>query len=169
MMKRLQIPVDRIIFSLRYDPETGDFYWKQKISDKVVIGRKAGSTAGKRDVRISVDGVLYEAHRLAWAIMTGEQPPHAIDHVDGDTRNNRWKNLRAATISQNGANRPMQSNNRSGTKGVYFYADRKGKPWLARLSCQGKIRLNKRFATKEEAAAAYADAARQHFGEYSQV
>ena len=165
MTRRREIPIERIRQVLDYEPEAGLLRWRQKIADKVVVGAVAGNSTGRRDVRVMVDGVLYQAHRLAWVIMTGEQPPTNIDHINQDTRDNRWCNLRGATTSQNGANRPAQCNSGTKVKGVYYYPGKK-KPWLARLTCQGVIRLNRYFPTQEEAAAAYAKAGREYFGPY---
>lgn len=149
MRKRREIPIERVRQALSYDRVTGVFRWREKIADKINVGDIAGNKTGRRDVRISIDGVLYQAHRLAWAIVTGEQPPDLIDHEDLDTRNNRWSNLRDATTSLNGANRVAQINSRSKVKGVY-----------------GVIRLNRYFPTQEEAAKAYAEAARKYFGPF---
>lgn len=166
---RLEVPIARAQEVLRYEPETGKLYWKVKTADKVVVGREAGCHQGKRDVVVAIDGTTYQAHRLIWAIVTGEQPPNTIDHVDMNTYNNRWENLRAADESRNGGNRLAQKNNKSGTKGVYFYPVKLQKPWLARLQYRGVIRLNTYFATKEEAAAAYAEAASKWFGEFART
>ena len=54
----------------------------------------------------------------------GRQPEGAVDHIDHDTLNNRADNLRDATMSQNGMNKSMQSNNTSGYKGVSFHVGR---------------------------------------------
>jgi hypothetical protein len=168
-MKAIDIPIARVRAVLWYEPWSGRFYWREKIADKVVVGREAGNDTGRRDVRISIDGVLYQGHRLAFAWMTGEQPPQNLDHRDLNTRNNAWENIRPATHSTNGANRPVQVNNLStGVKGVYHYPDRK-KPWLARLQCRGALRLNRFFATQDEAVAAYRAAALEWFGEFART
>ena len=170
MKTRLEIPIERIAEVLRYDPDTGKLFWRKKIAPKCVVGREAGNGTGRRDIRISVDGVLYQAHRLAWVIMTGEQPPTLVDHADLDTRNNKWTNLRAASMSDNGANRPTQSNSRSGVKGVYHYPTHSpARPWLARLQRNGVIVLNRYFPTQAEAAAAYESAAKEAFGQFART
>lgn len=168
MRARREIPISRIQDVLGYDPDTGRLVWKVKVADKVVVGREAGNATGRRDVRISVDGVLYQAHRLAWVIMTSSQPPALIDHINRDHRDNRWANLRAASTSQNGANRKAQANSTTKIKGVHHYPESK-KPWLARMSCRGEVVLNRYFSTQEEAARAYAEAAIEHFGLHARV
>lgn len=166
MRKRREIPIERVRSVLRYEPESGKFFWKEKIADKIIVGREAGNSTGRRDIRISIDGVLYQGHRLAWAIMTGEQPPDLIDHCDLDTRNNRWGNLRAADTASNGANRKAQANGATGSKGVHYYPARKS-PWLARLSVRGEIKLNRYYGSREQAEDAYAMAAAKYCGEFA--
>lgn len=166
-MKPLEIPIDRVRAVLRYEPWTGNLYWTEKITDKVTVGARAGC-ATKLYIFIGLDGKLYAAHRVAYAWMTGEQPPPVLDHHDLNTKNNRWENIRPATHSTNGANRPHQKNSQTGVKGVHYYPDRK-KPWLARLQCQGALRLNKYFATQDEAVAAYRSAADEWFGEFART
>lgn len=165
MRFRNEIPIARIAEALRYEPDTGKLYWIKQIAPKCRIGREAGNGTGRRDFRISVDGVLYQAHRLAWALVTGQQPPDNIDHVNLDTRDNRWANLREATTPQNGANRTHQKNSTTKKKGVYFVGSR-NKPWLARLQVNSVIVLNKHFATETEARDAYTEAAKASLGDF---
>jgi hypothetical protein len=166
MRPTIEIPIEEIRRVLDYDLMTGAFRWKVRVADKVRVGQVAGSNVGSKYTRIMVGGVMYQAHRLAWAYMTGEQPPQVIDHENGNRLDNRWANLRAADVSTNGANRPAQRNSRTKTKGVHHYPGLK-KPWLARLTCRGQIKLNRYFATEQQAAEAYAAAAALHFGEFA--
>src|ERR1700726_3642325 len=62
--------------------------------------------------------VIALPNQLAWFYMTGRWGRATIDHRDGNPANNRWKNLRVATPSQNNANRRRPRNNTSGFKGV---------------------------------------------------
>lgn len=75
-------------------------------------------------VLISFDGEQYLAHRLAWFYVTGEMPPMFIDHINGKPDDNRFENLREATPQQNGFNRGMPKNNKSGAKGCEWRRDR---------------------------------------------
>ena len=102
IMKTKPLPtLKRIKELLEYDPLTGEFTWKVSRGPK-----PAGSTAGQRWVdyiRIKIDGKSYQAHRLAWLIITGCDPlEKVVHHKDADKQNNKADNLELATISENG-------------------------------------------------------------------
>ena len=158
---------DEVAAILRYDRDTGDFFWLVKRGSRGIAGRKAGSIDGKRYIRIRIDGVDYRAHRLAWLLEYGEWPTDQLDHIDLDRKNNAILNLRQANNSLNNFNRETQSNNTSGVTGVRF--DRFRSKWKAEIKKDGKMKYLGRFATKEEAAAVRAKAAVQYFGEFSRV
>jgi hypothetical protein len=90
-----------------------------------------------------------------------------VDHIDRDGLNNRRCNLRNATRSENLANTPRRSNNRSGYKGVCWVA-RDGK-WVAQIMEGGKHRRIGLFVSAEDAARAYDAAAREQWGEYAHL
>lgn len=156
--------------ALHYDPDTGVFTWRERTDmppkwNGKWTGKQAGWTAlGYR--RINVNSTTYQAHRLAWLYMTGKWPAADIDHMDCDTLNNRWRNLRSATRSQNNCNSKRRSDNKSGFKGV----SRKStspKLWLASIAFEGKRRSLGLFATPEEAHAAYVAASAKIHGEFA--
>lgn len=108
---------ERVNEVLDYDPATGIFRWKIKLSDRSPLGKIAGGPI-KKHWRIRIDGHYYLAHRLAWLIMTGKWPSGEVDHENRTGRDNRWRNLREATHSQNHANGSLRSDNTTGYKGV---------------------------------------------------
>jgi len=145
---------------LHYDPGTGVFTWlngKRK-------GKTAGSNGGRGylQITVSVDGSRkkYWAHRLAWLYVHGSWPPE-IDHINRNPADNRLRNLRLATRSQNGMN-SLRKNAAPGFRGTSFDVIRN--KWRAQIQTTigGKRRYYHLgyFATKEEAVAAYAAAAR---------
>lgn len=160
---------ERLKQLLRYDPETGLFYWRENRG-----GRKAGEIAGctKRTyTAISVDDRIYRGHLLAWLYMTGRWPDRFIDHKDLNKHNNAWTNLREATKSQNQANVGLIKSNKSGLKGVSRYraGENYGKPWQSGIRVNGKSMHLGHFSTKEEAHAAYCSAAEKIFGEFARA
>jgi hypothetical protein len=153
---------------LHYDPETGEFRWRERLGYKIHVGDIAGCLNKVTGYWGIVVGYrTYKAHQLAWLYMTGMCCRPAIDHRDLDRANNRWSNLRRATKSDNSANRRRLRNNTSGFKGVH--QDRDSGRWVARLRKDGRTHYLGRFATPQEAHAAYVAAAREMFGEFARA
>ncbi len=149
---------------LSYDPETGIFIWILKRKG-VKIGEECGrlSIHGYRE--IGIDYVLYRANRLAFLYMKGYLPDCDVDHVNRVKLDNSFKNLRAASRSQNMANGSVRSNNTSGIKGVIWDLTRR--KWRAQIGVSNKKVNLGRFNNKEDAIAAYNNAAKKSFGEFA--
>jgi len=149
---------------LEYNPDTGVFTWIKSIGRRV----KAGDIAGYKDKRgyicIVVKQKKYQAHRLAYLYITGNFPENQIDHINHIRDDNRWTNLRNATMSQNKANTVKQKNNTSGYKGVVWHKRRK--KWYARISYMNKDIHVGSYTTPQEAAEAYKKKAIELFGEF---
>lgn len=145
---------------LIYDPATGRFTWKKEPGTI--------ATNGYRYIRVNQKMLL--AHRIAWLMATGEDPEGSvIDHVNGDRLDNRIENLRTATYSQNSANAKRHSRNTSGLKGASKRI-KNGKwtgRWQASITYQRRQLHLGEFDTKEEAHAAYLEAARSLQGGFA--
>jgi hypothetical protein len=93
-------------------------------------------------------------------------PGYVVDHISGDTLDNRRANLRICTQQQNACNQRLNGRNKTGYKGVILCPNGRYK---------GKIQVNGQgihlgyFDTAEKAAAAYDAAAREQFGEYARL
>jgi hypothetical protein len=133
----------------------------------VKIGGVAGFILSSGYRYVCVAGKLYLAHRVCWYLKTGKWPDHDIDHKDQDKANNRWKNLRRATDSQNQANRKTPKNNTSGYKGVSWHTHY-GK-YVASIEVRGKAIWLGSHDSKELAAAAYLVAAKKYFGKFARA
>lgn len=103
---------------LTYDKESGLFRWKGTRSGVSGKDSVAGSIHVKGYIHITVFGVEYKAHRLAWLYETGSWPKGVLDHRDNNKQNNRFLNLRDVTNGENCCRRGPQKNNTSGVKGV---------------------------------------------------
>lgn len=146
---------------LHYDPETGIWTWlvNRRRAKKGMI---AGSTMhGYRQIVIEYEPYL--GHRLAWFYMTGTWPEYEIDHIDRNRSNDRWSNLRQATVKQNQSNKTKPKHNTSGHKGVRWEYN----GYRARITVNGKLLHLGTFKTLDKAAEAYLNAAKKYYGEYA--
>lgn len=79
-----------------------------------------------------------------------QAPPRTqVDHINGDSLDNRRGNLRLCNQVQNSANHRRYSNNTSGFKGVHWLG------WVATIWRNGRQHQMTKFKTAEEASAAY--------------
>jgi hypothetical protein len=127
-----------------YDPETGIFVWKEKISDKVVVGSNAGcetknSCGNATYLFVGIYNKLYRGHRLAWFYHYGVWPKGVVDHINHDGLDNSIKNLRDLSIQGNSKNTPLSKANKSGVCGVCW--DRAKELWLANIRIDGVTRF----------------------------
>lgn len=154
--------IERLREAFEYDEETGLLRWKinQAFSR---IGDVAGAVT-EGYVRVSLDGKKMRAHHVIWAMKTGQWSKSIIDHEDCDGVNNRWKNLREATRSQNCANARKKCDNRTGFKGTTKLPSGR---FAAQIMKEGRNKYLGSYDTVEEAHAAYMKAAVRLFGEFA--
>ncbi len=152
---------------LHYDPKTGEFFWKECLSNAAPVGSRAGSPDKRGYWYIQINGHLYRANRLAWFYIHGVWPEGHIDHKNRNTSDDRIENLRDATRSQNQANAKRRGDNKSGFKGVSLHK-LTGK-WSATIQVRGKRKHLGLFPTPESAFSVYIEAARSEHGEFARA
>lgn len=167
-----------------YDGQTGNLYrkplsahafldttdkrgpqWVANNYNSQNAGKEAFTYADKRGYRHgTIFGVNYQAHRVIWKMMTGEDPD-TIDHINGDTSDNRFENLRSCTVAENSRNYAKPSGS-SKYRGVCWV--KRDQAWAARISNGkgGKVSLGN-YKDEIEAARAYDKAAREMHGEFA--
>lgn len=115
-------------------------------------------SAGYRKM-VSLHRIILE-RTVSRSLVKGEQ----VDHINGNSLDNRRENLRIATVGQNLRNTKKRTTNTSGYKGVC---------WIKKLGVwRAKIKYNHHtynlgyFKTPEEAYAAYCAKGRELHGEF---
>lgn len=180
MSKKILPTPEELRQLLRYEPETGKLYWKERPASMFktkqshgtwntrFAGKEAFTAVGTHGYRVgSVNYKTILAHRVVWAIHYGSWPSEFIDHVDNDGLDNRIDNLREATASENGMNRGRQENSTSGYKGVHWHSGNKA--FHAQICVAGKRICLGLHATAEAAHAAYCAAAEKYHGEFART
>ena len=159
---------ERLMELLDYNPGTGLLEWRELPPTTRINrwrnARYANQPAGflrKGRLRLSIDGKAYEASRVIWKLMTGDDPRLTIDHRDRDRMNNKWENLRLATNAQQQYN--SSYSNKTGFRGVH----RSGAGFAARITVAGKKLYVGYFRTPDEAGQAAVEATRLHHGEFA--
>lgn len=123
---------------LRYDPDTGRLFWKERGPEwftpswNVTAEGQAkcwnARWAGTEALTLEKNGYLYGpvlgvkmyAQRVAFAIHNGRWPVGQVDHDDRDRKNNRPLNLLDSTPLENMKNMGMSKRNSSGVTGVVW-------------------------------------------------
>jgi hypothetical protein len=94
----------------------------------------------------------------------GNPQGKCVDHINLNTHDNRKKNLRICTSSQNICNQKRRIDNKSGYKGVCYKSDRN--KWRAEIGINKKRIHLGYFNTPEEAYKAYCEASKKYNKEY---
>lgn len=88
-----------------------------------------------------------------------------VDHINHDQLDNRKRNLRVCTMSQNNKNVKMKSSNKTGYKGVYFSKHRN--KYIAQIQCDKKVYYLGGYDAIIEAAKVYDHYAEVLFGDFA--
>lgn len=154
-LNRSDVGFDLVGSLLSYSPETGILFWKDDPR------KKAGSIV-RGYLVITIYGLKFPAHRLAWLLHYGKWPENQIDHIDMVKTNNRISNFRIANHSQNQGNTVSYGPHK--TKGI---SPLPSGSWQAKIGGKKDTKYLGSFPNKDEAAHAYNKAAIERFGEFA--
>ena len=167
---------------LRYDRETGKLWWKPRgehlfkgteIHTPNVQMRQWNTRYADAEAFTASDlkgykngkllGIKYQAHRVIWFLEFGFWPG-VIDHINGDTSDNRLENLRACSVSENARNSAM----RKGTsifRGVSWHEQ--DNHWVVQIQTDSGRKRIGGFESELDAAIAYDRAAREQHRDFA--
>lgn len=132
-----------------YDKKAGLLKWKQQ--NKYRSKKDWVGCIHKGYASVYLNKSYYLIHRLIWFIEKNEWPK-MVDHINGDTLDNRIGNLRACGSRINQQNRKYH---RSGKKLVGAYFSKRSGRWSAQSLIDGKVVRFGSYKTQEEANSRY--------------
>lgn len=105
-------------------------------------GKPAGAIntdqrTGRKYFCVGIAGSRYQAHRIVYSMFNSIElsVDTEIDHIDVNSLNNSYRNLRIATHGENQHNEGLRKNNISGVKGVCRHKE-SGR-WMGRVMHNG--------------------------------
>jgi hypothetical protein len=154
------VTVEQLRQYLRYEPETGNFYWIAEPNSRGprVTGKIAGGRNSFGHWQIRLFKRFYYSHRLAWLFMHGTEPKE-IDHRNGIPWDNRISNLRECTHQRNLLNSDQLN------RGVQKH----GRRYRARVGARDKRITIGTYDTIAEAQEAYNAYVTQVHGDFARV
>jgi hypothetical protein len=163
MFKELP-PLDTLCKLLRYEPDTGNLFWKHRPLEFFASKNKWSIWNNRwadKPAFTAIDdsgyhfGTFlksgYKAHRMAYAIFYGVCPKGEIDHINGIRTDNRIVNLRDVSKYENGRNQRLRFDSKSGCAGVTLIV--KSGKWRARIKHNGEMLNLGQYYDLEEAVA----------------
>ena len=154
------------LFSL--DSQTGKLFWlKPPKRHPDLIGKEAGCAVTSRKKSywtIQVNGKKIKRGKIVFYMTHGFWPKPCIDHINGNSLDDRPENLRQATITENAWNHKNRARSIDLPMGVRYTSYGK---------FQARISFNKQqihlgvFETKEEAQQSYLSKRKELYGQFA--
>lgn len=149
--------------------EDGSLLWiKPPKNHPDLMGQSAGTPTPNRHGKVywlvQIDGRKYRRAQIVFYMVNGAWPTPQVDHIDGNSTNDRPSNLRVATQTQNAWNhksRAKRSPLPMGVRQAVF-----GR-YVARISVNKAHLTIGTFDSPEMASRAYQEARRKHFGAFA--
>lgn len=165
MYKGIQMTQERVMELFDYCELSGIMTNRVQRGAKALKGEEAGfiwsdpSRDNHKYKCVKVNSKEYKVHRLIWLYVYGEMPNGQIDHIDGNSLNNKIENLRVVDNVTNSKNRAIQSNNTSGYHGINQLPSGN---WRVRISFDKQRITVGTFSSFEEAKAARLEAEKKY-------
>ena len=162
------LSVAEITARLDVDLQNGTCTWKDATKHHRPLN---GLTAGFKKIThsnkaywiIKFNGRPYRRAQLILTVATGQWPCETVDHIDGDSLNDKAANLRHATVMQNAWNHKRRKKKSPFPMGVKR---------LAEGRYQARIAVNKKqislgvYPSPEQASEVYQAARKEHFHDF---
>lgn len=146
--------------------ENGEFLFDKEDYQKILDIDRYWSINNLKYVLCRIKGREYQLHRYIMGLgFYDVEKDIIVDHIDGNTLDNRKSNLRIIHRRHNPKNTAMYNNNTSGYKGVSWHKDRK--KWQVAIQVDKNNIYLGIFDNLDEAVKVRKEAEIKYFGEFS--
>lgn len=147
----------------------GKLYWKVAPKGHPrLLNKEAGSSrktnSGKFYWHIKIGGIPYKRGHLIFLFVNGRLPHPCLDHIDGDSLNDRSSNIREATVTENAWNHKKRKRRIKLPMGVRILASGR---FQARLGYRGAQLHLGAFDTPEDARSAHIKKRKELYGKFA--
>jgi len=151
------------------DKATGKLFWKNVSKYHIgLTGKEAGGPCESRNKKsywvVSVNGKKYKRGRIVFYMVNGFWPSPCIDHINGQSLDDRPQNLRQATLTENAWNHKTRKRRINLPMGVRSLASGK---YQARISYKGKQIHLGAYSSPQEAADVYMKERKSLYGQFA--
>lgn len=150
-------------------PNTGKFFWKNVSKHhKSLNGKEAGciqkTVSGKKYHVIKINGKKYKRGRLMFFYVFKNFPKPCVDHINGNSLDDRIENLREASILENAWNHKNRKKTSKLPMGIRLTKNNK---YQARISFMGKLLHLGIFENVEDAHNCYQLKRKELYGKFA--
>lgn len=152
------------------DTVAGLVYWTDATKHhRNLIGKEAGSPrknshTEKSYWHVKVDTVALKRSQIVYLFATGKWPVLQIDHINGNSLDDRIENLREVTATQNAWNHKRRAKKSPYPMGVKRLPSGR---FIARIGCNKTTHTFGPFSTASEASTTYQQKRKEFFNEYA--
>lgn len=149
---------EHLLELMKWYPKIGKAYWKVNKGNNRK-GKLVGNTSTGGYRRVRIDGKDYRFSRIVYMLEYGVWPEHEADHENHDPSDDRAKNIRDLTPSENTFHRRLKPG-KAGLRGVTL----RGKKYQSRITVNKKEINLGTYDTPMKAHNVWRAAAKKHFG-----
>lgn len=160
---------EQVLDLFKVDLETGRLFWRHPpYNHPRLEGSEAGGARANRSKSywvIKIGRIAFKRARLIFLVAHGRWPEPCVDHINGNSVDDRLANLREATVTENAWNHKHRARSANLPMGVRRL-NGSGR-YQARISVnKHQIHLGA-FDTPEEAHSVYLNKRKEYFGEFA--
>jgi hypothetical protein len=148
-----EVPYDLLSRTVYYDESSSTFLrWKEDCGWTGMYfsakkNEEAGVLCANNKAIVMINKVAYSVNRVVWVLHNKSVDVNSvIDHIDGNTANNKIENLREVSVAENARNKKKSARNKSNFTGVYIKNMKGSDFWTATWQNLDGKKIRKSFS-----------------------